>query len=50
MSRKHNTKHHRSRSHYKERLAARGLRRSPLTFYHDLWKGGSREKPERKAS
>lgn len=29
MSRKHNTKHHRSPSRYKERLEARGLHRTP---------------------
>lgn len=34
MSVKHNTKHNRSRSHYKERLQARGLQRSPMTPYN----------------
>jgi hypothetical protein len=29
MSRKHNAKHSRSRSHYKDRLAARGLGKTP---------------------
>lgn len=29
MSRKHNTKHNRSRSHYKDRLRARGLSKAP---------------------
>lgn len=29
MSNKHNTKHQRSMSHYKERLQARGLNRTP---------------------
>lgn len=30
MSRKHNTKHSRSPSHYKDRLADRGLARTPV--------------------
>lgn len=30
MARKHNTKHDRSRSHYPERLAARGLGKTPV--------------------
>lgn len=44
MSRKHNTKHRRSRSRYPERLAARGLTRTPvMTHYSDLYQG-KREK------
>ena len=40
MARKHNCKHNRTRSHYKERLAARGLSRTPrMTFYKDLYQG-----------
>lgn len=35
MSRKHNTKHQRSRSHYKDRLVARGLSRTPLMTRYD---------------
>lgn len=40
MSRKHHTKHSRSRSRYKERLARRGLSRTPrMTHYPDLYQG-----------
>ena len=41
MSRKHNTKHHRSKSRYGERLAKRGLSRAPkMSHYPDLHQGG----------
>jgi len=35
MSRKHNTRHERSRSRYKERLASRGLSRTPPMTHYD---------------
>jgi hypothetical protein len=47
MSRKHNTKHARSRSHYKDRLAARGLGRTPrMTHYGDLHQGRRDDRQE----
>lgn len=37
MSKKHNVKHRRAPSRYKERLAARGLTRTPqMTEYPDI--------------
>lgn len=44
MSKKHNTKHHRSKSHYPERLRKRGLSRTPkMTYYADLMARPKRE-------
>lgn len=49
MSRKHNTKHpERSASHYPERLAARGLRKSPMLAEIE-GDSGLRRRQERRA-
>jgi len=43
MSRKHNTRHDRSKSHYKERLEARGLSRAPAMTVYDQAKAKTSE-------
>jgi hypothetical protein len=41
--RKFHVKHHRTPGGYKRRLAKKGITRSPMTFYGDLWQGEKRK-------